>query len=536
MKFLQFSIILFIFFQSICNIQSFSSLSIKSSSSFVQQSAPVNITWYNSDPTSTNDWIAFWEIGTALPPKGHNFVPFSWQFTYGGQTKLPLEADQHPNITGTIAIIAPPKTGVYRVYYCLNNNYNCPAFIEITVINAEIPKVKCSKNKKTLSNIEHIIFIVSENHSFDSIYGAYCKANTSSNPSCTNGPLCCEAAPQSLNGVSRVTLTDAQNVLYDPDHSQTGEVCKQNNRRMDSFIENCGDSSNSFTFAVADEKSAIAYYQLASQYAIADRFFQSAAGASSENDMYYITGQFLFIDNDYKPQNSSLNGARCFFLKSDRFVTYYNPTILDLLNECDISWANYAEGWDANATSTQCYPDFFDATDFAASYYPSLTKDENWKDYTKFFIDVEKGELPAYSYIKGLGVNSEHPGYTLSAGEMITDKVVSHIMKSEKYNKNTLIVIVPDESGGFYDHITPPEVSTIDGQPYGPRIPLLLVGDAVKKNYVSHVRMEPTSLIKFIEWNWFEGETGQLKTRDQVVANIGDMIDGSKAGIDVPAY
>ena len=71
-------------------------------------------------------------------------------------------------------------------------------------------------------------------------------------------------------------------------------------------------------------------------------------------------------------------------------------------------------------------------------------------------------------------------------------------------------MVLPDESGGFYDHIPPPATNTIDNVPYGPRIFFLAIGNPVKKNYISHIQLEPSSTIKFIEYNWLNGGTGQV--------------------------
>jgi hypothetical protein len=60
------------------------------------------------------------------------------------------------------------------------------------------------------------------------------------------------------------------------------------------------------------------------------------------------------------------------------------------------------------------------------------------------------------------------------------------------------------------------------------------MGKFAKKNYISHVNMEHSSIIKFIEWNWLGGKTGQLNTRDTNVNTIGDLIDPIEAGIIVP--
>jgi len=82
--------------------------------------------------------------------------------------------------------------------------------------------------------------------------------------------------------------------------------------------------------------------------------------------------------------------------------------------------------------------------------------------------------------------------------------------------------------------VAPPPDSTVDGKPYGTRIPLLAVGPFVRKNFVSHVTMEHSSIVKFIEWNWLGHKTGQLGTRDTVVHNLGSVLDPTQTGVAVP--
>jgi phospholipase C len=98
-----------------------------------------------------------------------------------------------------------------------------------------------------------------------------------------------------------------------------------------------------------------------------------------------------------------------------------------------------------------------------------------------------------------------------------------------------LFLVTPDESGGYYDHVAPPAgKSKADGQPLGPRIYLIAVGPFAKKAYVSHARMEHSSILRFIEWNWLEGDTGQLGARDGLVEGIGSLLEPTKTGVPVP--
>ncbi|MGH7281789.1 MAG: alkaline phosphatase family protein, partial [Polyangiaceae bacterium] len=100
--------------------------------------------------------------------------------------------------------------------------------------------------------IPHVIVIVMENHSFDTYFGRYCTAPAGSNPTCTTGPSCCEAAPDTdPNGVAPTTLDDAQNGGRDPDHTQACELSEMDDGGMDMYTmgPSCSDPGN---FAVAD--------------------------------------------------------------------------------------------------------------------------------------------------------------------------------------------------------------------------------------------------------------------------------------------
>src|SRR5438270_14059255 len=89
----------------------------------------------------------------------------------------------------------------------------------------------------TARRIEHLVVIVQENHSFDSYFGTWCKAPAGSNPSCTSGAGCCEAAPaQDPKGAKPVTLTDGENGNFSPDHSQACEQQELDSGAMDGYV------------------------------------------------------------------------------------------------------------------------------------------------------------------------------------------------------------------------------------------------------------------------------------------------------------
>jgi hypothetical protein len=147
-----------------------------------------------------------------------------------------------------------------------------------------------------------------------------------------------------------------------------------------------------------------------------------------------------------------------------------------------------------------------------------------------FVPDVANGTLPAVSFVKAVMYKNEHPGYgnTISKGVTFATGVTDKILKSPTYSDNTLVLLTWDEGGGFYDHVAPPPTSVVDNQPYGTRVPLLAIGKFAKKGFVSHVTMEHSSIVKFIEWNWLGKQTGQDAAlgKTTFVTQLG--IDGAK--------
>jgi phospholipase C len=315
-------------------------------------------------------------------------------------------------------------------------------------------------------------------------------------------------------------------------------VCEINGGKMDGYIKGCfcSDPQN---FAVADTKTVSIIHEFAQKYALADRYFQPTAGASSMNDMYFARAHHVYKDNEKVPTGSI--GTNCNFFNyksSSNFGMYYDPSITTLLDSCNLILRSYAEGYEKakkDFVNNPCYPYGYDSGDIPYLYYGGITDNPIYiSDYTELKKDIEKGELPDVSFVKPLGMNTGHPSDSNITNEMNFIKDTVEIILNSKYYEDTLIVWVPDESGGFYDHISPPDTNIADGKQYGPRIPFLAMGKFAKKNYVSHVTMEHSSLVKFIEWNWLNGETGQLNTRDKNVNSIGDLVDPNVAGRNIP--
>jgi phospholipase C len=262
--------------------------------------------------------------------------------------------------------------------------------------------------------------------------------------------------------------------------------------------------------------------------------------------MFLARAAFLFADNDYSPQGAI--GTGCDIESTPTQFT--SQTIGDLLTGAGVSWTWFGDGFDAMVASvpncppkpTDCafpftfYPCAFDPSDDPFEYFASTVDRPNvLKDFSAFTAALAGGSLPAVSFIKAIGYKQEHPGSgcTLSAGVTFATGVIASV-EASPYAASTLVLLTYDEGGGYFDHVPPPPPNSFDHLPYGTRIPLLATGPFAKKNFVSHVVMEHSSIVKFIEWNWLGQQTGQLGTRDTVVNDLGSLLDPGATGVAVP--
>ena len=62
---------------------------------------------------------------------------------------------------------------------------------------------------------------------------------------------------------------------------------------------------------------------------------------------------------------------------------------------------------------------------------------------------------------------------------------------------------------------------------YGPRLPLLVISPYARQNYVSHALTDQTSILRFIEDNWLNGERISEISFDRIAGSLADMFDFS---------
>lgn len=188
------------------------------------------------------------------------------------------------------------------------------------------------------------------------------------------------------------------------------------------------------------------------------------------------------------------------------------PSIADVLNTYDISWAYYGEAWTAFVNDPTYYAE---GSEYCNICNPFLYETQimtgnnrdgvpyriaNLHDTTDLYDDIETGNLPAVSYVKPSGVNDGHPESSTGAiFEGFVKKIITEVQKNKALAKNTAILITVDEGGGYYDS---GYVQQLDFFGDGTRIPMIIVSPWTKGGHVSHVYSDHASVPKLIEANW----------------------------------
>ncbi|MDB5873185.1 MAG: acid phosphatase [Ramlibacter sp.] len=194
------------------------------------------------------------------------------------------------------------------------------------------------------------------------------------------------------------------------------------------------------------------------------------------------------------------------------------PTIGDRLSDRGISWAWYAEGYRrAVADGRQApgvdrkiiYTSGVNSPNFQAHHQPfnyylryapgTAERAAHLLDADDFLAAAAAGTLPAVSFYKPAGKNSQHPGDSdIMTGDAYIAGLLEKLRASPQWN-DMLVIVTYDENGGYWDHVAPP-AGPGWGDRFGPgsRIPTLLIGPRVKKHFIDSTAYDTTSILKFI--------------------------------------
>jgi phospholipase C len=146
---------------------------------------------------------------------------------------------------------------------------------------------------------------------------------------------------------------------------------------------------------------------------------------------------------------------------------------------------------------------------------------------SQFVTDAARdpAAFPAYCFIEpsyfGARENDEHPPHDILLGEALLAQVYNALRTNEQLWSSTLLVVLYDEHGGFYDHVDPAiadpqdrlaiapdgHVDRFAFNTFGIRVPALLISPWLDPG-VSHAVFDHTSLLKYATAKWGLGPLG----------------------------
>jgi acid phosphatase len=248
-----------------------------------------------------------------------------------------------------------------------------------------------------------------------------------------------------------------------------------------------------------------------------------------------------------------------------------NPTIGDRLSAAHVDWAWYSGGWsnangdvnapgwtngsgptcsDPNAIQAgfpRCPDKLFQfhhqPFNYFANFAPgTAARTAHLRDEEEFIQAAQHGTLKPVSFIKPVGAENEHPGYTGESGG--SDHLVDLIktVLNGPNGRDTLIIVTYDEFGGAWDHVPPPSGDDHDrrgrdhgnhghdghgiGDVWGPgtRVPALLISKTFRRSGVDHASYDTTSIMKLIEDRY---KLRPLGSRDRKVTTLKTALESA---------
>jgi phospholipase C len=366
----------------------------------------------------------------------------------------------------------------------------------------------------SVHQIQHIVVLMMENHSFDNLLGmvpaqvpgrssvdgltVHHGQVTNSNPGRTGGRVPAERAssPCQLNGEPSQAW-NASHIAYD-------------GGRNDGFVR----ASGPIAMRYWDERDVPFTYSLARHFPIGERYFSSVLAQTEPNRRFFFAGTASGTIDDTAPTFR---------------IAAANGTIFDRLDAHRIQWADYFQ----NAPSPLYIPGV------------AVGRAARFKKFDQFYLDAAAGRLPQFALLEpNYSTTSEENPQDVQVGEQFIARVVRALMHAPTW-KSTALFITYDEHGGYYDHVPPPRAIKPDSiapmlgprdvpgayDRYGFRVPLIVVSPWARKSYVSRVVQDHTSLDAFIEHKW---NLPAMTFRDANAASMLDYFDFTKPAFARP--
>jgi acid phosphatase len=248
------------------------------------------------------------------------------------------------------------------------------------------------------------------------------------------------------------------------------------------------------------------------------------------------------------------------FKGSPQLPAQTGMTIGDELTAAKLSWAWYSGGWsnadgdvgapgwtngsgptcgDPDSSPNPTYPNCPNKVfqfhhkpfNYFANYAPGTPGRAHLQDEQAFLGLAGSSDktcnLNAVSFVKPIGLENEHPGYTSESRG--SDHLVSLLgaINGSACRKDTMVIVTYDEFGGQWDHVAPPGQGGAAGphDVWGPgtRIPGLVIAPRLRGDFVvDHTQYDTTSILATIEKRF---GLAPLGTRDAAVSDLSNVFN-----------
>jgi phospholipase C len=384
----------------------------------------------------------------------------------------------------------------------------CGGSAAVSSVNTMVPLD--SQHAGGAGKVGHIVIVVQENRTPDNLFQGLANADIQS---------------WGLNNLGqKIPLQPIPlNTTFDLGHTHNAFKKIYDGGKMDGAnleFTTCGTSCpyQNVEYGYVPASDDQPYLDLASQYTFGDRMFQTNQGPSYPAHQYLIAGTSEpSVGSPLEAAENTLPlhvGAGCTAPSNSRvamidaaghenttmYPCFEHPTLMDLLDQQGISWKYYANNTNGIWT--------------APNSIKHLRAWTDWKNVDTTSADVLKdiaaGKLAQVTWVIPKPLASDHAGSTDGSGPSWVASVVNALGQSSYWN-DTVIFVVWDDWGGWYDHVPPPNIYT--SYELGLRVPLIVVSPYAKAHYVSHTNYEFGSILKFTEETFGLGSLGYTDVR-----------------------
>jgi phospholipase C len=361
--------------------------------------------------------------------------------------------------------------------------------------------------------IQHVVFIIKENRSFDNYFGTFPGANGATSGTVSNGTV--------------RTLGHTPDRVRDMGHSWNDSIVAIDSGKMDQFdLVQHGNVDGDYMSMTQMYQSDIPnYWTYAQSFTLSDGTFESTKAASFPNHLYTIMADGAeTVSNPSEPGHPKFASWGCDAVagttvtlqntsgkQSSVFPCFDNTTLGDLLESAGISWKSYAPVQNSSG--------------YAWNTYDSINHIRNtslWSERVvplgNFVTDAQNGNLPAVSWLVADTANSDHAPSSVCTGENWAVQQINAVMQGSDWS-TTAIFLTWDDFGGFYDNAVP---NNPDYYGFGPRVPMIIISPYSRAGTVVHTQYELSSVLKFVESRF---GLSSLTLRDLDSSDMTDAFD-----------